>query len=210
MNDQLDQETIDIINKIANYHARAADNRKFGYLKKEDITNEIWVICLEAIQEFDPKYGKLEHFLRVVTRNRLANQHKSILGFVRSPCPKCEFFDKDGIPDCMQFGEDKHLCSKYAHYMTSKQSRSDLLVSSETKINREMEENVLERMVGKEFVAEIKPHLSNAFTNDFEKFITGAKISDQRFKKLKYEILRIMQELKDNKTTELTINGEKI
>lgn len=48
-------------------------NKTFAYFTVEDIRQEIWIICLKALDGYDPKKGKLEHYLRRSVKNRLYN-----------------------------------------------------------------------------------------------------------------------------------------
>ena len=65
----MDSKTFDIIERISNEHCF----KTFGYLKEEDLRNEIWIICLEKLSDFNYDRGELEHFLRVSVKNRLIN-----------------------------------------------------------------------------------------------------------------------------------------
>lgn len=65
-----------IINKITKHRK----NSGFAYYEKDDIAQEIWVFCLEALQRFDadraqdiPTPDQIEHFLNHHVSNRLKN-----------------------------------------------------------------------------------------------------------------------------------------
>lgn len=67
---------IPIIQKIADHR----NNSKFAYYENDDITQEIWVFCLEALERFDgdkapklPLVAQIEHFLNCHVSNRLKN-----------------------------------------------------------------------------------------------------------------------------------------
>src|SRR4051794_10250497 len=102
----MDQKIHDLIERIAKEHSR----NKFGYLSEEDLKNEIWVICLERIEEFDYTRGELEHYLRRAVKTRLINRFKDITKSVRCPCFRCPEFLRDQTPDCNKFGENKYKC----------------------------------------------------------------------------------------------------
>lgn len=53
----------------------AKDNRfkSFAYFQEEDVEQEIWVLCLEAMPRYDITRGPLEHFLRSHVFRRLKN-----------------------------------------------------------------------------------------------------------------------------------------
>ena len=65
----IDKETIQIIQKIVNSRKR----NTFAYYTEEDISQEIWILCIEALKSYDEKRGCLEHFLNTHISNRLKN-----------------------------------------------------------------------------------------------------------------------------------------
>jgi hypothetical protein len=203
----MDQKTFDIIQRISNEHC----HKTFGYLDEEDLKNEIWVICLEKLSDYTPDRGYLEHFLRVSVKNRLINRFKDITKSVRSPCPRCPYFLYKENPDCGLYGDNKLQCNKWKNYQLSVESRNSLLNASEPQIERETGNNILNRVLGSEIKEFIFDNISEEFDHDLNCFLSGRKISKQRIKKLKKEILRLIteRELLNQKQTELTIKGNK-
>ena len=57
------------INKIAG----ECKNSSFAYFTQDDIFQEVWRICLEALPKYDHSRNKLENFLRTCVSNRLRN-----------------------------------------------------------------------------------------------------------------------------------------
>jgi hypothetical protein len=202
---QLNESTFDLIDKISKEHC----HKTFGYLDKNDLKNEIWAICLEKIKDFNKKRGNLEHFLRVSVKNRLVNRFKDITKSVRSPCPRCPFYDPEGSPsDCAKFGDDRHLCNKWRNYQLSIESRNSLLNSVEQKGERTSSDNAFNALISKEMKEIILSKLDKANRYDFEQLASGGKISKQRLKKLKRIIEKILTE--DKSIIKLTVNGQDI
>lgn len=199
----MDKKVEDIIFRISNEHS----HKKFGYLTEEDLKNEIWVICLEKLKDFDYSRGELEHFLRVSVHNRLVNKFKEITKSVRPPCPRCRFFKEGEFPDCGKFGENKDYCDKWRAYQISIESRNSLLNAAEDKVERKEDQYISDRIAAHEIKDLVSKYIGRSYRNDFNRMVAGEKISKQRLKKLKVEIYRILEVLK-NKTTPLTINGE--
>ncbi len=196
-----------IIDKIANEHS--GQRRTFGYLNSDDLKNEIWLICLSKLKDFDKRRGELEHFLRVLVKNRLVNRFKDITKSVRSPCPRCPFYDKGNSPsDCAKFGDDRYLCSKWRNYQLSVESRNSLINTTENQYEREMHENSLDRMIGKELKTAVLSKIDKFYHRDLEELMSGGKIPKQRVKRLKKEITRILEEIENDKAVQLTIKGE--
>ena len=59
-----------IINDIA--HGNSL-NGSFAYFEWDDIAQEVWVICIQALENYKPSKGSIEHFLRRCVANRLRN-----------------------------------------------------------------------------------------------------------------------------------------
>ena len=122
-------EAYRIIEKISREHCK----KTFGYLDQDDLKNEIWIICLEKLKDHDPERAPLEHFLRVAVKTRLINRFKDITKSVRSPCPRCMYYNASGENfGCNKFGENKNECNKWRSYKLSIQSRNSLLNASES------------------------------------------------------------------------------
>jgi len=58
-----------IIKKIATNR----QNNTFAYFTKDDIYQEIWILCIEALSSYNAKKGNLENFLNKHVSNRLKN-----------------------------------------------------------------------------------------------------------------------------------------
>jgi len=184
----MDKKTFAIIDKIANEHS----HKVFGYLDQNDVKNEIWVICLEKIKEFDTSKGKLEHFLRSLVKNRMINRFKDITKTVKSPCPNCPLYRPDETPDCSMFGEDKHLCEKWTKYQVLVKSRNSLLNPTEQKIEIPIDLDISNRAYLDEIKDKVAKFIDPKFKMDFNQFVSGGRISTQKMKKLKKEIFRIL------------------
>lgn len=202
----MDQKTFDLIQKVANEHC----HKRFGYFTTDDLKNEIWVICLEAINEFDSTRGELEHFLRVTVKNRLANKFKDVTKFVRSPCPRCVYFAPGKVPgDCRKFKEDKYQCVKWKNYQLSLQSRNSLINAHYKNIDRPCEGSVFEKIAGEEFREILIDNISPKSARDAEQFLSGGKISKQRYRRLQREIRKVVVDKKiDDDVVELTVSAK--
>ncbi len=196
----MDVKTLDLIEKISKEHSQ----KTFGYLEEDDLKNEIWVICLEKIKDYDPARGELENFLRVAVRNRLVNKFKDVTKNVRSPCPRCPFFRPNEVPgDCGKFFEEKHQCNKWANYSLSVQSRNSLLTVSDQKTERRAETDFVDQLAAREAKDQVYDTVSLLYKNDLDQLLSTGKISKQRMHKLRKEIN------KNEESVQLTVKGKK-
>jgi hypothetical protein len=203
----IDDRTFEIIDRISKEHS----HKTFGYLTEEDLRNEIWTICLDKVKDFSYERGELEHFLRVTVRNRLINKFKDITKSVRSPCPRCEFHDPKNSPsECSKYGDERYECSKWRNYQLSIESRNSLLNATEQQIERASSDNMLNKLIGTELKDIIYQNIDKSFHHDLQQLMSGGKISKQRLKRLKREIINILTEknLTDNKLVQLRVRGK--
>ncbi len=63
------EQATPIINQIVKHKRR----HKFAYFTREDISQEVWKLALQALRRYRPSRGPLEHYLRVAVNNRLRN-----------------------------------------------------------------------------------------------------------------------------------------
>jgi DNA-directed RNA polymerase specialized sigma24 family protein len=197
----MDENTFNLIQRIAKEHSR----RVFGYLDEDDLKNEIWLICMDKLADYTEERGSLEHFLRVSVHNRLVNRFKDITKSVRSPCPRCPFYDPEESPsDCAKFGDSRHLCKKWNNYQLSVESRNSLLNASEQTEERKGKDNILSSLEAKELKAQVTGKIDKDYEHDLELLTSGGKLSKQKLKKLKKEITRVLA----FKPTPLTIRGK--
>jgi len=70
----IDQNILDkaypIIDNLAKSRSR---NGKFAYYESSDVYQEIWGMCLEALEKYDPNIGPIENYLVVHVTNRIKN-----------------------------------------------------------------------------------------------------------------------------------------
>lgn len=67
---QILDEAYPIITKLAK--ARSA-NGSFAYYTNSDVGQEVWCMCLEALERYDPAIGPIENYLVRHVTNRLKN-----------------------------------------------------------------------------------------------------------------------------------------
>jgi DNA-directed RNA polymerase specialized sigma24 family protein len=182
----MDEYVFNIIDKISNEHC----GKKFGYLDENDLKNEIWIICLEKLPDFNEDRGNLEHFLRVTVKNRLINRFKDITKTVKSPCHRCPYFDSGSKVDCARFGTEKDKCDKWRNYQLSLESRNSLLNATEEKIERVSSDNTINKMITDEMKIKLEKVIDRQYLHDFNLLVSGGKLSKQKLKKLKKEITK--------------------
>jgi len=198
---ELTDKHIEIISRIADEHC----SNTFGYLTKDDLKNEIWVICLEVLPDFNQDQGKLEHFLRVSVKNRLVNRFKEITKSVRSPCSRCDYHDPDPSKktDCVAFKDagtqdepktGRLECKKWKNYELSVESRNNLLNSVEPVVERSFDGSPLGHLLKKETKEIILNEVSEESRDYILNLMDGKRLSKKAIKALKQEVEDILIE----------------
>ena len=176
----------------------------FGYLDSSDLKNEIWVICLEVLPNYNAETGPLEHFLRVSVKNRLVNRFKEITKSVRSPCTRCPFYNP--VPnlkrDCKLFknsGTQKSplpgrmSCDKWKNYKLSIKSRNSLLNPIESMIEQATTISPLDELIGHELYDIIYKNLDCESQKDLNTILSNRKLNKIRLDKLRKNIKNILK-----------------
>ena len=119
-----EEETIDIINNIAN---RLASKFKFGYHELEDMKQQARLFAWEGIENWDG-IRPLENFLWTHVRNRLYNFKRNNYSRPEKPCLSCPLFvDKK----CTKF-EDEWDCDLIKGWTDRNNSKRNLMSSFST------------------------------------------------------------------------------
>jgi len=99
----------DVMRLIQELMDRHSKHSTFAYFTKEDMAQEIFIICLEIYQKYDNKKGTLRPFMETSLRNRLRNFRRDM--YFR-PTPPCVL----GKNKCPKFRPNKpiedHACTK--------------------------------------------------------------------------------------------------
>jgi len=151
----MDPETHKLIDSIA---ANVSNRRAFPGYAPEDIIQEAWIICLEAIPKYDPSRGPLERYLRVCVTNRLRTLKRD-----KETAPELflpQFMSPDGDSD-------------YDDALTPKADAScDPYLQLEDK----------------DLVAFIVERLPDDMRNDFLRVLNGYVLGSERCKLLRIEV----------------------
>lgn len=105
-----------IINMVANANT-------FGSYTKQDISQEIWLMCLEALPRFDNKRS-LYNFLLTHVKHRLKNLKRNKFFRHECPCKLCSFKEQGKTEH-----EDGQYCARYLKWYEMNLSKSSLASS---------------------------------------------------------------------------------
>ncbi len=107
---------------------------RFGYYEKEDIEQEVYILCVNALERYDSSQP-LENFLWTHVKNRLCNLKRNKYERKETPCLKCPLYDKlrqVNDSQCQKF-EDKCDCDLYKKWVYRNNAKKALSGASSSK-----------------------------------------------------------------------------
>lgn len=153
--------------KLIEKIAKSQSHRPFGYLDEEDLVDEIWLICLEALPEWCTHKGPKENFLRRTVANRLKNRYREVVKYVNPSNKSKEEWDK------------------------LMESRNDLLKVRGEVTDQYHELDLLEEIITEETIQEIKDELSLVGQQIVDRYLKFHKLSREERSELARELSKI-------------------
>lgn len=151
----MDPETHRLIDSIA---ANASHRRAFPGYAPEDIIQEAWIICLEALPKYDKSRGPLERYLRVCVTNRLRTLKRDKEVVPELFLPQFVSTNGDGEYDEALMPRADESCDPYL------------------------------QLEDKDLVAFIAKSLPDDMRNDFLRVLNGYVLGSERCKLLRTEV----------------------
>lgn len=181
--------------------AKAASYKfQFGYFRPEDIEQEAYILCIQALEKYDG-VRPLENFLRVHVKRRLCNLKRDKYER-RKPCFTCPLKAYIKNTDSCTKYQNKDDCSLYSNWVYRNEAKKNLMntVSWDNTDDTEekdmhYDDEVLDGMAMRELVQLIDSNISTIeIRKDWIKMKSGIKIPKHKRLKVKEEIARIMME----------------
>jgi hypothetical protein len=203
----LDGETIDIINNIAN---RLASRFKFGYHDLSDMKQQARLFALEGLKNYDG-VRPLENFLWTHVRNRLFNFKRDKYARPSKPCLDCKYYIVDSDNDCIKHN-DITECKTYAKWVKLNTQKKNIMNFIDiTGINDEHEktmssvEDLDNYLDYKEILTIINKNLPIALRPLFKKLQFGTKLNKSQKNKIQTILREILLSNGYNHTEETRI-----
>lgn len=177
---------------------------RFGYYEKEDMEQEGWIFAIEALESYSEDRGVLEHFLRVMIRNRFINLKRNKFSRYEPPCISCPFYDPDlkySTNKCSEF-LNKDDCDKWAAWKKRNAAKTGLIrpldLDSVTEDDIASEE-FLSSINLSSILKKIDQNLPMELRSDFLKMLDGITIPKQKKEKVRQCLadMGIRDDLKD-------------
>ena len=173
--DSLMKEASPIIEKIANSRK---NKHKFSYYRAEDIHQEIWALCLDALERYNPSFGKLENYLNSHVSNRIKNL-------------KRDRYFRPEVNEVNKHRTQTRINLVNAIPIDDISNEENLnFISSASPENDPFEELKCENL--REFIIDKLPVY---LVEPFNKLVSGQKIKGCHLKEIRFIVSKIMDEI---------------
>lgn len=176
-----EETVLAVIQRISD---RFSSKYTFGFYDKEDISQEIFLIAIDALEHYD-QCRPLENFLAVYIGNELKNKKRNIYHRIDYKCATCNNLDIF-CPMCKNYHRRNNAKRSLMEPIDLNQIKTSFVQSVSYYTENETEV--------KEFLELIDTNLESFYREDYLKMREGIKISN--FKK-KIIVKRINEILED-------------
>lgn len=186
-----EKEILEAIDKVK---TRLSTKFKFGYYEKEDLEQEISILCMESLVRYDGR-KPLANFFWVHCRNRLCNFKRNKYERLDKPCIGCPFFDELKQvchSECKKY-ENKMSCDLYYNWFRRNEKKKNL-------VNKSGESHEYEPTIDADFIDSEEDNLilkiidrdmPIILRDDFIKYKYGVRLNSIRMKVIREEINKI-------------------
>lgn len=174
---QVSKELMDlatpIIDKIAK---QRKDKHTFAYFESKDISQEVWKLCMEALESYDSSKGELEHFLNRHVTHRLKNLKRD------------KYFRPEKDPNL------SHRTANRINIINAiPMGYSDVSNICKPISENSMNYDPLDYCIKKELEAYIISNLSVHMVEHFQSLMRGEKLSKRILSALREEVFDIIK-----------------
>tara|TARA_Y100001938_G_scaffold150688_1_gene242824 strand:+ start:2207 stop:2803 length:597 start_codon:yes stop_codon:yes gene_type:complete len=189
-----EEEVLKVIDKTVAY---LAPSFKFGYFDIEDMKQEGFIFCLDALKSFNFKKSNQDElsnalftFLKTHVRWRFLNMRRKQLARIEPPACSCDL--------CKTDSANRLDCKKYSNWVKRNMAKRSLmepfdvdeLYSKEVSGNL----NFTDSLTSSEVRKILDQHIPAAIRVDYRKFIDGDSLSKNKVENLVQEIKNILNE----------------
>jgi len=174
---ELPEDISDIIDTIAT----RCRNQIFAYYQSSDIYQEVWRMCLEALDRYDPTRGRLENYLATHVSNRMKNLTRD------------RYFRPGNTPETSGSAKvQMNLVNALPFDICNDLETATILGSSNI-----ICDNPLDQMICEETVQYIHDNLPDRLKSHFYNLINGDKVHAMVTQELRQVIAEILFDKED-------------
>lgn len=183
---QVTNDELKIINRVAK---NLSPIFAFSYYDKEDIAQEVRLLCLQIIEDFDSSKGGLYTYLFIYCRNYLLDIRRSKYKKTIHPCTICEFYEGK----CTKHNNTEE-CAKYWRDLKINMKKRDLATVHPIFDKVYYEVDFATMFDNKEVCEEIDRAIPANMRHNYIKFLEGISINNYDRVRVIETIQRIAKE----------------
>lgn len=192
-----------LLEAVKHVTEQLASKLAFGFWERDDIGQEIFLLCLDAAQRFELKKSsgqdfptQLKNFFFIHCRNRIAHLYRDKFHRSDPPCQQCA----TGEP-CSRDG----FCERFQQWRERNKAKASLFAAAagsgphtgtHPPDPREPVARFLDEPGSRELIASIEAQLPQQYLTDFKRLVAGASFHKGRRAKLLEEVRKILSKLK--------------
>lgn len=185
-----EEAVVAIINRVASYHAATFS---FGSYVRDDIYQESWLICLNALEvgQYDPA-RPLENYLHACVSKRLLNLYRNQVRRNDPPCKACHM-----EANCND-AEPGNICEAYSAWRTRNDAKASLAQAADPEDDRPskiaVEPNYAEKANVSDMVSRVDRELPPHLRSDYLRMRAGETIPKARRRKVEDAVRQILSD----------------
>jgi len=168
------EEAYVIIEKIA---SSRSSNGAFAYYESSDVYQEIWNMCLEAMEKYDPAIGPIENYLVTHVSNRMKNLKRDKY-FRPGSCVATSGFARARMNLVNALPISEGINDTSDHFMT---------------IMSPVNSDPSEQMIYEELIDYVRQSLPSDLVHPFDDMINNNKVRKPIADLVREEVIRIME-----------------
>lgn len=191
-----------VVNIIKIIGRKLGEKFVFGYHDIEDLEQQAALIAWEGLLRYDGR-ANLYNFLYTHVHNRLHNYKRDNFERIDKPCKKCPvgMFDKEfGL--CLRHNDDSlEDCEFYYNWIIRNGAKRNLMepvdiseVDSKNEHSMCGNDDLLINIEYSEIIKRIKDKMPMQSMLDFDKFVSGAKMTSTARNKIKEIVKQILKD----------------
>ena len=199
-----EEQVLDVVNKTVSY---LAPSFKFGYFDVEDMKQEGFIFCLDAIESFNFNKSTQEDvcdalftFLKTHVRWRFLNMRRKQLARIEPPACSCEL--------CKEDSANRLDCKKYSSWVKRNIAKRSLMEPFDVdEVHRKENSQTLnfeDSILSSEILKVLDQYIPASIRVDYRRFVDGDSLPKNKKERLIQEIKIIIKEyyINENGPTE--------
>ena len=189
-----EEQVLDVVNKTVAY---LAPSFKFGYFDADDMKQEGFIFCLDALESFNFKKSTQEDigdalftFLKTHVRWRFLNMRRKQLSRVEPPICSCDL--------CKTDSPNRLDCKKYSSWIKRNMAKRSLMepfdVDEVYKQENSQSLDFEDKLLSSDIIKILDRYIPASIRVDYRRFVDGDTLPKNKKERLIQEIKKIIQE----------------